>query len=140
MNRLGLVLVLTLAPTPLLRAQNPSPQAPPSPHADQPQNMPDPMHAHMMEMHQKEMEAMKADVEKMKLSLATIKANIPQISDSAEKARWQSNVDLWEVMLAHMEKMLGHMDSMGLGMHYYGPTHDRNMGSGPPPPAEKKQE
>jgi hypothetical protein len=76
----------------------------------------------------------------MKLSLATIKANIPQISDSAEKARWQSNVDLWEVMLAHMEKMLGHMDSMGLGMRFDGPPHDHNMGNGPPPPAEKKQE
>src|ERR1700719_209456 len=87
MNRLSLVVVLTLAPTTLLRAQNPSPQAPPPPHAGHPENMPDPMHAHMMEMHQHEMEAMKADLEKMKLSLATIKANIPQISDSAEKAR-----------------------------------------------------
>lgn len=142
MNRTSLVLFLTLALAPLLRAQSASPQAPP------PGNSAHEMHgdphdhmmANMMEMHHHEMEAMKADVERMKLSLAQMKANVPQIRDSAEKARWESNVDLWEVMLSHMQRMLEQLDSMGHDAQSHGMMHDHGTGPMPPPPAEKKPE
>ena len=135
MRRMSLLLLLMFILTSLVRAQDTSPQAPPS--TTGPASRAEVQSEHrqkMMEMHKQQMEAMKADVEKMKSSLAQMKANVAKISDPAEKGRWQSNMDMWQVLIGHMEQMLKHMESMGPGM-----MHDHGMG-GPPssPPAEKK--
>jgi cob(I)alamin adenosyltransferase len=137
MKRMSLLLVLMLILTSLVRAQDASPQAPPSTAGSGSRDqMRSEQGKKMMEMHKQQMEAMKADMEKMKSSLAQMKTNVATISDPTEKGRWQSNVDMWEVLVSHMEQMLKHMESMGPGM-----MHDHSMG-GPPssPPAEKKPE
>lgn len=138
MKCMSLLLVVMLALTSLVRAQDASPQAaPPATGHDQ---MHGEHHRNMMKMHQ-EMEGMKADLEKMKSDLAQMKANVTKIGDPAEKGRWQNNVDMWELMVGHMEKMLHHMEAMGPGGMGHGMMHDHGMGgTAPAPPAEKKPE
>jgi hypothetical protein len=144
MKRMNLLLVLTVVVlTSLARAQDASPQAPPSMASpDTRDQMRSEHHQKMIEMHKQQMDAMKADMEKMKSSLGQMKADVAGIANSSEKRRWQSNVDMWEVLIGHMDQMLKHMDSMGPGSGMGpGMMHHPGMGGPPPvPPVEKKPE
>jgi hypothetical protein len=128
----SLLIILTFALTPVMRAQEKPAQAPPGPGSG------DQMRAEhrqqMTAMHRQEMESMRADVERMKSSLAQMKAVVLTIRDPNELSLWRTNVDMWETVVAHMDRMQKSMESMGPGM-----MHGPGMG-GPPsaPPAEKK--